>query len=254
MSKPFIFLEKVTKIYEGSEQMFEYGYFTGNVIKKLKSLQKFDFMNNGALLDVIALKELTLEFFPGEFTAIAGPSGSGKSTLLNIIGALDLPSRGKVFFEDKDLSTFSNNELADFRLLSLGFIFQSFNLIPVLTALENVEYVLTLQGLPSKKRREKSLQALELVGLSKEAQRVPSQLSGGQQQRVAIARAIVHDPKVVLADEPTANLDSKTSESLLNLMQNLNEKSGMTFIFSSHDSLILSRAKRVIQIRDGMLA
>ena len=253
MSKPLISLENVTKIYEGSEQMFEYGYFTGNVIKKLKSFQKFDFMNNAALLDVIALKELTLEFFPGEFTAIAGPSGSGKSTLLNIIGALDFPSKGKLFFEGRELSSLSANELADFRLLSLGFIFQSFNLIPVLTALENVEYVLTLQGLPRKKRREKSLQALELVGLKHEAHRVPSQLSGGQQQRVAIARAIVHDPKVVLADEPTANLDSKTCESLMNLMQDLNKNSGMTFIFSSHDALILSRAKRVIQIRDGML-
>ncbi|MBI4056595.1 MAG: ABC transporter ATP-binding protein [Elusimicrobia bacterium] len=220
-------------------------------------------------LRVTAIKDLSLTFHRGEFSAIAGPSGSGKSTLLNLIGTLDPPTHGKIFFQDKEVTYMSEDALADFRLRSIGFIFQAYNLLPVLTAAENVAYVLDLQGakVPGffwhkkclahfaarKERRARALEALEMVGLKSQADRFPRQLSGGQQQRVAIARAIVHRPTVVLADEITANLDSKTSESLLDLMQDLNKKKGVTFIFSSHDPLVLSRAKRVIQLRDGML-
>ncbi|MBI2915936.1 MAG: ABC transporter ATP-binding protein [Elusimicrobia bacterium] len=223
------------------------------IFRRLKELQKRIVAQEDQSLQVVAIHDLTLSFHEGEFSAIAGPSGSGKSTLLHLIGTLDFPSQGNIFFKGQDFSQLSENDLADFRLRNLGFIFQAFNLIPVLTALENVEYVLTLQKLPREERISRSREALDLVGLKAESDRFPSQLSGGQQQRVAIARAIVHHPTIVLADEPTANLDSKTSESLMDLMQSLNEKQGMTFLFSSHDPLVLSRARRVIQIRDGHL-
>ena len=200
---------------------------------------------------VTALKGVSLTFKRGEFSAIAGPSGSGKSTLLNILGTLDVPTKGQVLYEGRKMSILSENELADFRLRSLGFVFQAYNLIAVLTALENVEYVLALQGVSKSERRERAHEALKRVGLEAQAHRCPDHLSGGQQQRVAIARAIVHRPIVVLADEPTANLDSKTAESLLEIMRRLNAEQGVTFLFSSHDPRVLSRAKRVIQIRDG---
>ncbi len=216
---------------------------------ELKGVSKV--YENGA--KVIALSGVDLSFGEGEFAAIAGPSGSGKSTLLNIIGTIDSPSEGEVLFEGRPVSRLGENELADFRLRSLGFIFQAYNLIPVLTAAENVEYVLVLQNAPKAERRPRALEALEQVGLLEQAERRPDLLSGGQQQRVAVARAIVHRPKVVLADEPTANLDSKTAESLLDLMLGLNEKHGVTFIFSSHDQTVLKRARRVIPIRDGRL-
>ena len=202
---------------------------------------------------VTALKNISLDFERGEFSAIAGPSGSGKSTLLNIVGTLDVPTRGQVLYEGRKVLSLSENELADFRLSSLGFVFQAYNLIAVLSALENVEYVLALQGVPKAERRERAFEALKRVGLEAQADRRPDLLSGGQQQRVAVARAIVHRPIVVLADEPTANLDSKTADALMDLMRRLNEEHAVTFVFSSHDPHVLSRAKRVIQIRDGEL-
>jgi putative ABC transport system ATP-binding protein len=216
---------------------------------KVKSVTK---VYDGAL-SVTALRSVSIEFTRGEFTAIAGPSGSGKSTLLNIIGTLDTPTKGEVLYEGRHVTSLDENQLADFRLRSLGFVFQAYNLIPVLTAFENIEYPLALQGVPAGERRERANEALKWVGLEPQADRRPDLLSGGQQQRVAVARAIVHRPMVVLADEPTANLDSKTAESLLELMSRLNEEHGVTFLFSSHDPRVLERARRVVEIRDGRL-
>jgi len=204
-------------------------------------------------LSVTALSHVSMEFERGEFTAIAGPSGSGKSTLLNIIGTIDTPTRGDILYEGRRVFTMTENQLADFRLSSLGFIFQAYNLIQVLTARENVEYVLALQGVAKEERAERAYEALKWVGLTPQADRRPDLLSGGQQQRVAVARAIVHRPIVVLADEPTANLDSKTAESLLDLMAGLNKDRGVTFLFSSHDPRVLKLANRVIEISDGAL-
>ncbi|MCX5794124.1 MAG: ABC transporter ATP-binding protein [Elusimicrobia bacterium] len=203
---------------------------------------------------VTALTSVSMDFQAGEFSAIAGPSGSGKTTLLNIIGTLDAPSSGEVLYEGRKVSHLSPPEAADFRLRSLGFIFQAYNLIPVLSAVENVEYPMVLQGVPASERRARALEVLGWVGLETMANRRPNLLSGGQQQRVAVARSIVHRPMVVLADEPTANLDSKTAASLLDLMGSLNQDRGITFIFSSHDPAVLSRARRVIHLHDGKLA
>ncbi len=229
--KPLIELKGVSKVYEGAGGR-----------------------GRGAAPPVTALHALTLTFARGEFTAIAGPSGSGKSTLLNIIGTLDAATKGEVVYDGRRVSGLSEAELADFRLLSLGFVYQAYNLIPVLSAAENVEYVLALQGVPRAERTARAREALKWVGLEPQADRRPDLLSGGQQQRVAVARAIVHRPMVVLADEPTANLDSKTAESLLELMQGLNRDQGVTFLFSSHDPRVLSRARRVVHISDGRLA
>ena len=204
-------------------------------------------------LAVTALRSVSADFQKGEFTALAGPSGSGKSTLLNIIGTLDVPSEGEILYENRKVSALNENQLADFRLRSLGFVFQAYNLIPVLSAFENVEYVLALQGVPREERRERAFEALSWVGLQEQADRRPDLLSGGQQQRVAVARAIVHRPIVILADEPTANLDSKTAESLLELMSRLNAERGDTFIFSSHDPRVSDRARRVVRVNDGRL-
>jgi putative ABC transport system ATP-binding protein len=195
-----------------------------------------------------------MDFQAGEFSAIAGPSGSGKTTLLNIIGTLDAPSAGDVLYEGRKVSHLPPPDAADFRLRSLGFIFQAYNLIPVLSAVENVEYPMVMQGVPAAERRARALEVLGWVGLETMAHRRPDMLSGGQQQRVAVARSIVHRPMVVLADEPTANLDSKTAASLLDLMGSLNDSRGITFIFSSHDPAVLSRARRVIHLHDGKLA
>jgi putative ABC transport system ATP-binding protein len=203
--------------------------------------------------NLAALNHLSVEFEAGEFAAIAGPSGSGKSTLLNLIGTIDTPTEGEILYEGRQVSSLSPEQLADFRLGSLGFIFQAYNLIPVLSALENVEYPMVLQGVGKAERRKRGLDALDAVGLKGYANRRPDALSGGQQQRVAVARSIVHNPKVVLADEPTANLDSKTAASLLDLMVSLNRDKGVTFIFSSHDPAVLERARRVVHIRDGRL-
>jgi putative ABC transport system ATP-binding protein len=200
-----------------------------------------------------AVSSLSVAFEAGEFSAIAGPSGSGKTTLLNIIGTLDRPTHGEVRYEGRRVSHLPREEAADFRLRSLGFVFQAYNLIPVLTAVENVEYPLVLQKVPGAERRSRALEVLSWVGLESFASRRPDGLSGGQQQRVAVARSIVHRPMVVLADEPTANLDSKTAASLLDAMEALNRERGVTFIFSSHDSAVLARARRVVRMHDGRL-
>jgi putative ABC transport system ATP-binding protein len=200
---------------------------------------------------VNALKGISVTVAKGEFTAIAGPSGSGKTTLLNIIGGLDRPSGGSVRVAGNDLKHMSSRELSDMRLRSIGFIFQAYNLIPVLTAIENVEYILLLQGLPKEERHERSSRILREVGLSGEIDRLPKDMSGGQQQRVAVARAIVSEPAIVLADEPTANLDQKTGSGLLDLMRHLNKLKGITFVFSTHDTMVMERAERLIHLSDG---
>ncbi len=198
-----------------------------------------------------ALRGIDLVIHAGEFTAIAGPSGSGKTTLLNIIGGLDTPTSGRVIVAGRDLTQMSPSELADFRLHTLGFVFQSYNLIEVLSAYENTEFVLLLQGVPKEERRRRAMAILEEVGLAELASRRPTQLSGGQQQRVAVARAIVAQPRLVLADEPTANLDSETATRLMKLMLELNQTYGVTFLFSTHDPLVMRMAHRLIELRDG---
>ncbi len=198
-----------------------------------------------------ALRGIDLVIHAGEFTAIAGPSGSGKTTLLNIIGGLDTPTSGRVIVAGRDLTQMSPSELADFRLHTLGFVFQSYNLIEVLSAYENTEFVLLLQGVPKEERRRRAMAILEEVGLAGLANRRPTQLSGGQQQRVAVSRAIVAQPRLVLADEPTANLDSETATRLMKLMLELNRSYGVTFLFSTHDPLVMRMARRLIELRDG---
>ena len=202
---------------------------------------------------VAALKGIDLEVRSGEFSALAGPSGSGKSTLLNLIGTLDRPTKGEIAYEGRVVSTLDADALSDFRLSALGFVFQAYNLIPVLTAVENVEYPLVLRGVEPGERRRLAHEALKWVGLDGYAERRPDLLSGGQQQRVAVARAIVTRPSLVLADEPTANLDSKTGAALLDLMEGLNRDHGITFLFSSHDHAVLERARRVVRMQDGEL-
>ena len=201
-----------------------------------------------------ALQEITFNVEDAEFLSIAGPSGSGKTTILNIIGCLDIPSSGNVFLSGNDISTKNSNELADIRRHNIGFIFQTFNLIPILSAFENVEFPLILKGdLSAADRKAAAEEILEDVGLKDLMHRKPSEMSGGQQQRVAIARALVKKPKLILADEPTANLDSKTGTEVLELMKALNEKTGSTFIFSTHDQMVMDYAKRIIRLRDGRI-
>ncbi|MDY6853152.1 MAG: ABC transporter ATP-binding protein [Thermodesulfobacteriota bacterium] len=203
---------------------------------------------------ITALRSITIRIRRQEFTAIAGPSGSGKTTLLNLISGLDIPSEGRIFLSGKAISEMSGNELSDFRRDHIGLIFQSFNLIPVLTAAENIEYIMLLQGVSKKERQKRVSLILNEVGLKGKGDRFPAQLSGGQQQRVAIARAIVGNPDIILADEPTANLDSATGCALINMMKDLNERRGMTFVFSTHDNMIMERAKRLIVLRDGEIS
>ncbi len=202
-------------------------------------------------VDVAAHLGLKLAVEKGEFTTLCGPSGSGKTTALNLIGALDLPTSGRVCVEGRNLDTLSRRTLSHLRRDRIGFVFQSYNLIPVLTAYENAEMVLALQGVEASERRARVMQLLAEVGLEGMEQRRPDELSGGQQQRVAIARAIAPDPAVVLADEPTANVDSETADMLLELMERLNRERGVTFIFSTHDPRVMERARRVIRIVDG---
>lgn len=203
--------------------------------------------------EVTAVNALDLEIVQGEFTALAGPSGSGKSTVLNLIGCLDQPTSGTVIVEGQDVGRNTVKALAEFRLRKIGFIFQSYNLIPVLTAEENAEFTLMLQGVPKPERNRKIRTLFAELGIAGLEDRKPGDLSGGQQQRVAIARAMAAQPTVILADEPTANLDSKNAEDLLELMRRLNRDQGTTFILSSHDPMVLSHAQRVIQLRDGHL-
>jgi putative ABC transport system ATP-binding protein len=208
-----------------------------------------EYRNGG--LKVVALDRVNLEIMPGEFTAVVGPSGSGKSTLLHLMGGLDRPTSGQVWVRDRSLGELNPTQLAQLRLRQIGFIFQSYNLIPVLTALENAALVLELQGVGRSERERRAREALAELGVADLSQRRPNQLSGGQQQRVAVARAIVGQPEVVLADEPTANLDSKTGLALIDHMKHLNQVHGMTFVFSTHDPRLLEHVRRVIHLEDG---
>ncbi len=219
-------------------------------IIRLENVSKI-YSSNG--VSVNALNDINLSINSGEYTVIAGPSGSGKTTLLNIIGTLDKPSKGKVFINNEDISNKNKNELSRLRLDKLGFIFQAYNLIPVLTALENIEFAMMIKGIKELERREKALKVMRELGIEELANKRPNQMSGGQQQRVAVARAIVNSPLIVLADEPTANLDSKTAILLLDMMQNMNEKKNITFVFSSHDQKVIERAKRLIILKDGFI-
>ena len=203
---------------------------------------------------VRAVDEVDLLIQQGEFTALCGPSGSGKTTLLNLISALDSPSSGEVRFEARLLSDLSRTQLSRLRRDRIGFVFQSFNLVPVLTAFENIELVLSLQGVSPKQRYEKIMPLLKSLGLEGLERRRPAALSGGQQQRVAVARAIAHNPAIVMADEPTANLDSKSAGSLLDYIEKLNREDGITFLFSTHDQKVMDRARRVIIFVDGKIA
>ena len=204
-------------------------------------------------ITVHALQDLNLTLQPGSFVAVVGPSGSGKSTLLNIVGGLDSPTEGSVEVDGHDITSLSRTALSRLRLRKIGFVFQAYNLLPVLTAYENAEYVLLLQGVPAKKRREKVMALLKRVGLQGLEKRFPRQLSGGQQQRVAVARAVAAEPALILADEPTANLDSKTAEGLIDLMVELNQEKGVTFLFTTHDAHVMSHAKRLVQLTDGRI-
>ena len=202
---------------------------------------------------VTALGGVDIEIEADEFTAIIGPSGSGKTTLLHLLGGLDNPTSGQVELSGTNIAAMSGNELSDFRRDHIGFIFQAYNLIPVLSAEENIEYIMLLQGVPASERRARTLEMLHKVGLDGLGDRRPAQLSGGQQQRVAVARAMASEPDIILADEPTANLDSRTGAALLDLMRELNEEQGMTFVFSTHDQMIMDRARRLLILRDGVI-
>jgi len=200
---------------------------------------------------VKALNDVSLNFQDGEFTAIIGPSGSGKTTFLNAIGGLDTTTSGEIIINKTNISSLNQNQLIDFRLQNIGFVFQSYNLIPVLTAKENVEFIMLMQEREKSERDKRSSQLLSQVGLENEVDRRPSQLSGGQQQRVAVARALASKPQFILADEPTANLDSTSTNNLLDIMLKLNQEEGITFIFSTHDQRVVDRARRVITLEDG---
>ena len=203
---------------------------------------------------VEAVRGVDMSIEEGEFTAIVGPSGSGKTTLLNMIGGLDAPTGGHLRIADHDLVTMASKDLIEFRLHNIGFVFQAFNLIPVLTAQENVEFTMLLQKRPAEERRARSRELLEAVGLLAESDRRPFELSGGQQQRVAVARALATKPRFVLADEPTANLDSSSAENLLDIMESLNAQEAVTFVFSTHDPRVMHRARRVITLTDGRIS
>jgi putative ABC transport system ATP-binding protein len=205
-------------------------------------------------IPVNALNGISLRIDEAEFTAIVGPSGSGKTTLLNMLGGLDTPTSGEVHINGTNITGLPSRKLIDFRLHNIGFVFQSFNLIPVLTARENVEFILQLQGAGKKERRQRAIELLEAVGLPDKIDSRPGDLSGGQQQRVAVARSLASKPRFILADEPTANLDSKSTAELLDIMMKMNEQYKTTFIFSTHDSRVMDRARRIITIEDGVVA
>ena len=203
--------------------------------------------------DIKALDHVSIEIDAGGFVCLSAPSGGGKTTLLNAIGGLDKPDSGEIYVAGKRIDNLSKGELADLRLRQIGFVFQAFNIIPVLTAKENVEFVMQVQGVPADRRNQKSLQILDEVGLAGLGDRLPAEMSGGQQQRVAVARAIVSKPALVLADEPTANLDSKTSDELMELFSQLNERHNTTFVIATHDQRVMSYAKRLVKMLDGQI-
>lgn len=210
-----------------------------------------DYQEDSVVVHAVRGVDFTIHL--GDFAAIVGPSGSGKTTLLNCISGLDTPTSGKVWLKGNLISEMSGKQLSDLRRDNIGFIFQAYNLIPVLTVEENIEYIMLLQGVDKKERHRRVLQILEEIGLKGFEDRFPPQLSGGQQQRVAIARAMVSQPALILADEPTANLDSQTGSGLLDMMRELNEQEGMSFLFSTHDQLVMDKAKRLIVLKDGQI-
>ncbi|MCH1534688.1 MAG: ABC transporter ATP-binding protein [Schleiferiaceae bacterium] len=220
MSKPVIEVKNLEKVYEG-------------------------------VVPVHAVNGISLTITQGEFTALKGPSGCGKTTLLNMLGGLDQPTKGSIAIGGVDITTLSENELIDFRLRNIGFVFQAYNLIPVLSAQENVSFIMLLQNRPKEEREQRARQLLEAVGLGDKEDKRPGQLSGGQQQRVAVARALASKPQFVLADEPTANLDSQSTANLLDIMERLNKEEGMTFVFATHDDRVIKKARRIISIEDG---
>jgi putative ABC transport system ATP-binding protein len=199
------------------------------------------------------VRGLSFEVEPGDFVAMAGPSGSGKTTVLNLLGGLTRPTRGQIWIGDDELTALGNKALARLRLERIGFVFQAYNLLPVLTAYENAEFTLLLRGVPTAERRRRVLDLFDEIGLEGLSERMPGKLSGGQQQRVAVARAVVGNPALVLADEPTANLDSTTSGALLDIMERLNREHGTTFVFSTHDPRVMERARRLITLVDGRI-
>lgn len=202
-------------------------------------------------VEVKAVNGINLDFEEGEFTAVVGPSGCGKTTFLNMVGGLDSPTSGVIKIDGTDISTLSSKQLIDFRLHNIGFVFQAYNLIPVLTAKENAEFIMQLQNKPKKERAERIAELFTAIGIEGKENVRPSRLSGGQQQRVAVARALASKPKFILADEPTANLDSKATSDLLDIMRKLNEHENITFIFATHDQRVIDRAKRVVTLEDG---
>lgn len=225
-----------------------------NIIKmsviKAKNLTK---VYNETKIPVHALNGVDLDIQEGEFTAIVGPSGSGKSTLLNIIGGLDNPTEGAIEVGGRDITSMKENELIEFRMRNIGFVFQSYNLIPVLTAKENVEFILLLQKAKKSEMDARAMELLNKVGLGDRVNNRPNELSGGQQQRVAVARALASKPKFILADEPTANLDSKSTANLLDIMADMNKSENATFVFSTHDQRVIDKARRVITLEDGKI-
>ncbi|SMD33028.1 putative ABC transport system ATP-binding protein [Reichenbachiella faecimaris] len=209
---------------------------------------------NPDTVPVHAVNGISLAFEKGEFSAIVGPSGCGKTTYLNLLGGLETPTKGAVHVDGQDISQLNSTELTDFRLHNIGFVFQAYNLIPVMSAYENVAFIMELQQFPLKSIEERVMELLEAMEIADKAHQRPNQLSGGQQQRVAVARALASRPKFILADEPTANLDSKATANLLDLMLKMNEKEETTFIFSTHDDRVMQRAKRLIKLEDGQIA
>ena len=219
-------------------------------IIKINNLYK---IYDGSQIEVKAVNGVDLRFEQGEFTAVVGPSGSGKTTFLNLLGGLDRPTSGEVIIDNVNIWELSGRKLIDFRLNNIGFVFQAYNLIPVLTAKENVEFIMELQGRPKRERFERTKALLEAVGLGDRLDSRPNKLSGGQQQRVAVARALASKPKFILADEPTANLDSKSTETLLDIMETLNKEENITFIFSTHDARVMKKARRIVTMEDGKI-
>lgn len=218
---------------------------------KIIEIRNVSKVYNESEMEVHAVNDVTLDFSEGEFAAIVGPSGSGKTTLLNLIGGLDIPTSGRIAIDGTDLSKLKSSQLIDFRMRNIGFVFQAYNLIPVLTAKENVEFIMSLQKWSRQDRDARTFELLKAVGLAERANSRPGKLSGGQQQRIAVARALASRPKFVLADEPTANLDSKSASTLLEIMEKLNHEEKITFIFSTHDPRVMKMAHRVVTLEDG---